>query len=206
MLQQVKLAEKLTSWFYYLKTSSYEDFIVFRELDYWDPPGRKGLRWAAGRLHQGNTNALDHLPESEWTEAWHDAFTTLHFDSLRVNSIHFNVRKWRRNMGRMLQPFLFYPGNASVYKGSKSHIKTKKPIIGYRIKPADVLKKHGGIEWARFRAGYDTVGYKGYISAVELALYWSPDEERWLAGECRVSDVLPSYIPKNGWKYPEIHF
>ena len=203
-VQQAKLAEKLTSWLYVLKTGKYEDFMAFREPDYWNI-GLGAVRFAAQRLH-GDRNALDHLPKSEWNKASYEALTTLHFDSIRVDSIHFNVRKWRQRVEKMLKPYQFYPGGSHAYKGNAFNIKTKKPVIGYHVKPIDVMKKHWGIEWARFRAGCDTVGYKGYISAVELALYWSPDEERWLAGECRVSSVPSSYIPEGQWKYPDIDF
>lgn len=36
LLQKTLLEEKLTAWFYQLKTSSYEDFMAFREPDYWN--------------------------------------------------------------------------------------------------------------------------------------------------------------------------
>ena len=34
LLQKTLLEEKLTAWFYNLKTGAYEDFVTFREPDY----------------------------------------------------------------------------------------------------------------------------------------------------------------------------
>ena len=203
--QQLALAEKLTSWFYYLKTGTYEDFLAFRKPDYWNV-SLKGVKWYASALY-GNTNAFDHLPESEWTRAAYEFLSTSRYDSIRVGSIHFNVLPNRKTRTEdVLKPLLFYPGATTVHEGNSTNI-FGDPIIGYRVKPADVLKKHRGIEWARFRAGYDIVGYKGFICAIELALYWSPDEKRWLSGRCLSSDVWPSsYVPEESGRPPRICF
>lgn len=234
-LQKTLLEEKLTAWFYQLKTGSYEDFMAFREPDYWnvsqsrqdsikhafnwwvlnksngDASALNSLPEAFRMFRQSDTNALDHLPKSKWPRVVHDFQTTLRLDSIRVDSIHFNVRKWRQRVESMLKPFLFYPGNSRASQGNRFHIKTKEPIIGYHVKPIDVMKKHWGIEWARFRAGYDPIGFDGFVSAIELALYWSPDEKRWLAGECLSVGVPKSllskaYLSENMDMRPNIYF
>ena len=115
--------------------------MAFREPDYWNVSS-DSLRRISGRLHQGNANALDHLPESEWPRVVHDFQKTLRFDSLRIDSVHFNVRKWRQRKEDMLKSFLIYPGNSRGSQGNRFHIKTKKPIIRYHVKPIDVMKKH----------------------------------------------------------------
>ena len=204
-LQKSLLEEKLTAWFYQLKTGAYEDFMAFREPDHNDIP-LSSLRYIAGKLHGGDTNALDNLPKSEWLKPVQQYWTTIRFDSLGIDSIHFNVRKWKQRTENMLKPFLFYPGPSRVSMGARLG-KDNKPVIGYRVQPIDVQKKHWGIEWARFRAGYDISGYEGFVLAVELAMYWSPDEKRWLPGECRTSDVWPSkYLPKERGLPPRIFF
>lgn len=104
------------------------------------------LRWTSGKLPQGNTNALDHLPESEWSRVVHDYQTTIRFASLQVNSIHFNARKWKQRVEKMLKPYQFYPDGAQVYKGNVFNLETKQSTIDYRAKPADILKKHWRIE------------------------------------------------------------
>ncbi len=73
------------------------------------------------------------------------------------------------------------------------------------------MKKHRGIEWARFRVGYDAIGLNGFVSAIELTLYWSPDEKRWLAGECLSVGVPKSllskaYLSENMDMHPNIYF
>lgn len=140
-VQQAKLAEKLTSWLYVSKTGKYEDFMAFCEPDYWNM-SLDSLRWASGKLPQGNTNALDHLPESEWSRVVHDYQTTIRFASLQVNSIHFNLRKWKQRKEDMRKAFLFYSGNSVFVKESRFNLETKQSTIGYRAKPADILKKH----------------------------------------------------------------
>lgn len=75
----------------------------------------------------------------------------------------------------------------------------------------DVMKKHWGIEWARFRMGCDPIGFNDFASAIELALYWPPDEGGWLADEC-LSVSVPkfllskAYLSENMDMPPNIYF
>lgn len=225
--QQFSLTQKLTSWLYQLKSGSFEDFLAFR-----DPNGYQfstaALKVASYNLYK-QTRDLDGLSDDEKYEAWnsltdkekidlldktsdkeklellHAAYTNVRFDSLRADSIHLNVRNWKTKVDAsdVMNPFNFYPdGILSFHKHTP---------IRYRTKPADVMKKHWGIEWARFRAGYDSPDYEGYVFAIQLALYWSPDEERWLAGECLSVGVPNSllskaYLSENMDMRPNIYF
>ncbi len=201
--QQFSLTQKLTSWLYQLKTGSFEDFLAFR-----DPDGYQfsttALKVASYKLYKQTRN-LDGLSDDEKYEAWnsltdkekidlldktsnkeklellHAAYTNVRFDSLRADSIHLNVRNWKTKVDAsdVMNPFNFYPdGILSFHKHTP---------IRYRTKPAEVMKKHWGVEWARFRAGYDSPDYEGYVFAIQLALYWSPDEKRWLGAYCCIS-------------------
>ena len=147
------LEEKLTAWFDKLKTGSYENFIAFREPGYWnvsqsrqdsikhafdwrilnksngDVEGLNSLPEAFRIFRQSDANALDQLPESDWSRVVHNFQTTLRLDFIRVDSIHFNVRKWRQRVEKMLKSFLFYPGNSRGSKGNRFHIKTKRPTM-----------------------------------------------------------------------------
>ena len=220
-LQKTLLEEKLTAWFYQLKTGAYEDFMSFKEPDYYEfneefNPGQvaygrllqtgvwDGLSWkerlkAWGSVSKEEINKIwVNLTNDEKIEALHRYNTSLRFDSIRIESIHLNVRKWRQRVKEVLSPYhRFYPGGGSL-------IHSDTPLK-YRVKPIDVMKKHWGIEWARFRAGYDSLDYEGYVFAIQLALYWSPDEKRWLAGEGHMVNA-PRYVWDGKSGTPRIFF
>ena len=77
-----------------------------------------------------DTNALDQLPKSKWPRVVHDFQTTLRLDSIRVDSIHFNVRKWRERVRNMLKPYQFYPGAHMHIKGTRSTSKPRSQLLG----------------------------------------------------------------------------
>lgn len=108
-----------------------------------DVEGLNSLPEAFKMFRQSNANALDQLPESDWPRVVHNFQTMLRLDSIRVDSIHFNVQKWRQRVEKMLKSFLFYPGNSRGSKGNRFHIKTKRPTMdGYHVKLIDEMKKH----------------------------------------------------------------
>ena len=222
--QKLLLSNKLTSWFIKLKSGSYEDYIAFRELDY--DGGYDMMKWISDWIH-AHPGALDHIREEDrpkYTHDFlttlreedrpkyvHDFFTTLRFESIRVDTAHLNVRNWKSRIDDMLQSGTLYPGSNIRAKGNAVSTKTGKPLRGYNIKPKDVIVKHSGVDWAVFRAAFDTRGFMGFIGSVELALYWSPEDNRWLVGEAQYSSVPDRYLPEefeNAWRGlgPDMHF
>ncbi len=137
-----------------MKTGSYENFIVFRKPDYrnvsqsnqdsikhafnWrilnksngDASALNSLPEAFRMFRQSDTNALDHLPKSKWPRVVHDFQTTLRLDSIRVDSIHFNVRKWRQRVENMLKCFRFIPAIQEVPKAIDFTSKQKGQLLG----------------------------------------------------------------------------
>ena len=199
-IQSESLALKLSSWLNKLRSGSYEDYLTFRDLDY---------------------NLVgDWAPSHEDLKKHHDSETTLLFSSIREDTARLIVVKWNSEHDSMWQsnvapdntakPYYYYPGTTRTAKGNSYNVMTGEPVRGYNTKPIDVLNKHDGIYWARFRAAFDTVGFNGFIAPVELALYWSPDSKKWLAGEliyCRIPNwyIPEKYMLENSY-LPDMYF
>ena len=176
--QQIKLAEKLTSWLYQLKTASFEDFMAFRKPDYYNI-GEKVMGYVSS-YYGKDPEGLNKLSDRQKVKALHHFGTTIRFDSLRKDSIHFNVRNWkgRQKTKDVLDWSRFYPDAGTSEKTYRDRAQ-----LQYRVKPINVWKKYRGVEWTRFRAGFDAPNVGGYVFAIQIALYWTPDEKRWLPGE-----------------------
>ena len=198
--QKSSLVHSFTSFLHHLRTGDFEDFMAFRNPDFysfdkrmvrrvsynhrvlsgvWDGLSRIEISpiWA-GMSDSEKTNIFTSIDDYDKIKALHFSDTLIRFKSLRYNSVHMNIRKWKTKHADILNANQYYPDAHIVLHGSTP--------VRYNNAPIDVLKKYGGIIWARFRAAYDSDDYLNYVFPIQIALYWSPDDSRWIAAESSI--------------------
>ncbi len=186
--QSLMLGQRINQWLLWLDSGDFEDFQSFRDWDIIDfefDVEESELEWL-GLEEPGTYNWREMMvsdneisgdeSDIEVVGIMHDRQHTIVFDSVCIDSIRLIVSESNSQLSNVIDPFSYHPG---VHQMHYHHLSKLK----YNANPRDVIDSEGRIVWASIGVALKSPTTTTYAVPVQLALFWSPMDERWLASE-----------------------